>query len=156
MTEIVIDDRGVVVPCPTCGQKNRLLYERLSGSSRCGKCKGELGAPAEPVEIKSALEFDFVISKASIPVVVDYSAPWCGPCRMVAPELQKVAMRQAGRILVVKVNTEALPELGRRFGVQSIPMLAVFAQGREVSRSVGARPAEEIEVFIDQATHAHR
>jgi thioredoxin 2 len=74
---------------------------------------------------------------------------------MVAPELQKVAARQAGRVLVVKVNTEALPDLGQRFSVRSIPTLAVFAQGREVARTTGARPAPDIEAFIDQAIHAH-
>jgi thioredoxin 2 len=86
--------------------------------------------------------------------VVDYWAPWCGPCRMVAPELQKVAARQAGHLLVVKVNTDALPDLGQRFGIRSIPMMAVFVGGREVSRAVGARPANEIEAFVNQAVAA--
>ena len=75
---------------------------------------------------------------------------------MVAPELQKVAARQAGRFLVVKVNTEALPELGQRFNVRSIPTLAVFAQGREIARTAGARPAADIEAFVDQAIHVHK
>jgi thioredoxin 2 len=110
-----------------------------------------LTPPSEPVEIASSADFDRVITKASVPVVVDYWAPWCGPCRMVAPELQKVAARQAGRVLVVKVNTEALPDLGERFGIRSIPTLAVFAQGREVAKTAGARPAQDIEAFINQA-----
>ncbi len=97
----------------------------------------------------TSADFDRVIASASVPVVVDYWAPWCGPCRMVAPEIQKVAARRAGRVLVVKVNTEALPDLGERFGIRSIPMLAVFEQGREVARSAGARPAQDIEAFID-------
>ena len=75
---------------------------------------------------------------------------------MVAPELQKVAARQAGRVLVVKVNTDALPDLGERFAIRSIPTLAVFAEGREVARTAGARPAADIEAFIDQAIHAHK
>ena len=156
MANLELDDRGVIVACAGCGQKNRVLYERLSAPFRCGKCKRELSPPSEPVEIAGAADFDRVIANASVPVVVDYWAPWCGPCRMVAPELQKVAARQAGRFLVVKVNTEALPDLGQRFNVRSIPTLAVFAQGREVARTAGARPAADIETFIDQAIHAHK
>jgi len=156
MADLLLDDRGVILTCPNCEQRNRVLYERLSDPVRCGKCKRELSSPASPVEIVTAGDFDRLVANASIPVVVDYWAPWCGPCRMVAPELQKVAARRAGRILVVKVNTEALPDLGQRFNVRSIPMLAVFAQGREVARTVGARPASDIEAFIDQAIHAHR
>jgi thioredoxin 2 len=75
---------------------------------------------------------------------------------MVAPELKKVAARQAGRLLVVKVNTDALEDLGQRFGIRSIPTMAVFVQGREASRSAGARPAEQIEAFVDQALHSQR
>ena len=156
MAEQVLDDSGIIVACPHCGQKNRMRFDRLADPVRCGRCKQELKPIAEPVEIPSATQFDRVISTASLPVVVDYWAPWCGPCRMVAPELQKVAARQAGRVLVVKVNTEALPDVGQRFGIRSIPTLAVFAGGREVASSAGARPAQEIEAFIEQTLHAHR
>jgi thioredoxin 2 len=149
-----LDDRGVILACPQCGQKNRVAYERLSEPVRCGKCKTELTPPAEPVEIAQAADFDRVVAKASVPVVVDFWAPWCGPCRMVAPELKKVAARQAGRMLIVKVNTDAVGELGDRFGIRSIPTLAVFANGREVARTSGARPAADIEAFVDQAVHA--
>jgi thioredoxin 2 len=148
-----LDDRGIIVPCPSCGTKNRLAYERLGQTVRCAKCKHGLNAPGEPIEITSTAQFDRLVAHASIPVVVDYWAPWCGPCRMVAPELKKVAARQAGRALVVKVNTDQLSDLGERFGIRSIPTLAVFANGREVSRTAGARPAEDIEKFIEQAAH---
>jgi thioredoxin 2 len=151
MATTELDDRGVIVSCPNCRQKNRVLFERLSDPFRCGQCKRELSPPSEPIEIGSSTEFDRVVGSSSVPVVVDYWAPWCGPCRMVAPELQKVAARQAGRVLVVKVNTEALPALGERFAVRSIPTLAVFAQGREVARTAGARPAPDIEAFINQS-----
>ena len=83
------------------------------------------------------------------PVVVDFWAPWCGPCRMVAPELAKVARTHAGKYLVLKVNTDAIPELGERFRIRSIPTMAVFAGGQEVGRTAGARPAPDIEAFIE-------
>jgi len=96
-------------------------------------------------------EFESLVLKSDIPVLVDFWATWCGPCRMVAPELQKVAARQAGKVLVVKVNTDELQDLGQRFGIRSIPTLAVFAAGKEAARTAGARPAEDIERFIEQA-----
>ncbi|MCC7417886.1 MAG: thioredoxin [Acidobacteria bacterium] len=150
--DTALDDRGLIVTCDTCGQKNRMLYERLGHSVRCARCKAELSAPAAPIELASSADFDRLTGRASIPIVVDYWAPWCGPCRMVAPELEKVAKRHAGQWLVVKVNTDALADLGERFGIRSIPMLAVFSGGREVTRTVGARPAEDIERFVASAT----
>jgi thioredoxin 2 len=148
------DDRGVVVVCPSCSQSNRIRYERLAEPARCGKCGHVLAPPGEPVEIGTAADFDRLVSRASIPIVVDYWAPWCGPCRIVAPELEKVAARSVGRLFVVKVNTDALPELGERFQIRSIPTLAVFVEGREAARTSGARPAADIESFISQAADA--
>ena len=153
MSSTRLDDRGVIVSCGQCGQQNRLLYARLSDRVRCGKCKADLSAPASPIEVESSTHFDRLIGASPLPVVVDYWAPWCGPCRMVAPELQKVAARQAGRFLVVKVNTDVLGDLGERFGIRSIPTLAVFAGGREVARTAGARPASDIEAFVEQAVY---
>ena len=89
-----------------------------------------------------------------MPVVVDYWAPWCGPCRAVAPELEKVAERNAGRLLVVKVNTDQVPELGDRYSIRSIPTMAVFARGREIVRAAGARPASAIERLVNDALQA--
>ena len=149
-----LDPSGVIISCPNCGKKNRLAFARLGETLRCGQCKQELRAPAEPIEIPSAADFDRLVAQSPLPIVVDYWAPWCGPCRMVAPEIKKVAERQAGRFLVVKVNTEALPDLGARFGIRSIPTLAVFMEGKEVARTAGARPAPDIETFAEQALHA--
>jgi thioredoxin 2 len=151
VAHLEVDDRGVVASCGSCGQKNRVAYERLGDTVRCGRCKAELSASAAPLEVASAADFDRLIARASVPVVVDYWAPWCGPCRMVAPELAKVAARANGRFLVVKVNTDALNDLGERFGIRSIPTMAVFSGGREVKRTTGARPAADIEAFIAQA-----
>ena len=151
-----LDDRGVVTACPACSTMNRRLYHRLGDSLRCGQCKTELPPLASPVEVKRSADFDRLVAGASVPVAVDYWAPWCGPCRMVAPELEKVAGRQAGRLLIVKVNTDALSDLGERFGIRSIPTLAVFVDGREVARTAGARPAPEIEAFITQAVLSAR
>jgi len=156
MGSLELDDRGVVVACPSCGQKNRLAYEHLGESVRCGKCKTAIGSPNQPIEVTSTAAFDRLVAQSSLPVVVDYWAPWCGPCRMVAPEVQKVAARQAGQAVVVKVNTDQLADLGQRHNIRSIPTLAVFAGGREVTRTSGARPAEQIEALIGQAMHSSR
>ena len=138
--------------CGACGQKNRLVYDQIGTPVRCGKCKQEIAAPSVPADVESVADFDRLVERASIPIVVDYWAPWCGPCRMVAPELAKVAARNAGRWMVVKVNTDVLTELGQRYGIRSIPTMAVFAEGREISRTSGARPAVEIEDFVTHAT----
>ena len=151
MSAIAGDERGVIVECPTCHQKNRLAYSRLPEKTQCGKCKTELPNVTAPVEVSTAAEFDNLISSSAIPVVVDFWAPWCGPCRMVAPEIEKVASRTAGQLLVVKVNTDEVAGVGDRLGIRSIPTMAVFKSGREVARTSGARPAKDIEAFVANA-----
>ncbi len=148
MASLELDDRGILVSCPACGQKNRLAYDRLDVTVRCGKCKAALAGTSTPLDVVSTADFDQLIAHAAVPVVVDYWAPWCGPCRMVAPELAKVAARADGRFLVVKVNTDVLSDLGQRCGVRSIPTMAVFKGGREVTRTTGARHAADIEAFV--------
>jgi thioredoxin 2 len=149
-----LDDRGVLVSCGNCGQKNRVAFEKLNQTTRCGNCKQDINAGASPLEVQTTADFDTLVTRASVPVVVDYWAPWCGPCRMVAPELEKVAKRSAGRYLVVKVNTDVLDDLGSRHAIRSIPTLTVFSGGREVTRTSGARPAADIEAFIASAAAA--
>ena len=151
MSNLKLDQRGVLIPCPSCGKTNRVRYSSLGANTRCANCHVALPAPAEPVEVPDAATFDALISASALPVVVDFWAPWCGPCRMMAPELEKVAKGAAGQWLVVKVNTEAVPELGERFRIRSIPTLALFQGGREVNREAGARPAADIRAFV--STH---
>jgi thioredoxin 2 len=145
------DPRGVRVPCPSCGQVNRRAFAALDREARCAKCKASLPAPAAPVDLPSAEAFDALTQGSTLPVVVDFWAPWCGPCRMMAPELEKVAAAHAGRWIVAKVNTDELPELGARFAVQAIPTLLVFAGGRDVARRPGALPAAGIEQVVEAA-----
>jgi thioredoxin 2 len=151
MSAVSGDARGVIVACPSCGQMNRLAYARLPEKTQCGKCKAELPNVSSPVEVSTAAEFDGLVSSSAIPVVVDFWAPWCGPCRMVAPEIEKVASRKAGQLLVVKVNTDEVAGVGDRLGIRSIPTMAVFNGGREIGRTAGARPASDIEAFVADA-----
>ena len=148
MSNLKLDQRGVLIPCPSCGKTNRVRYASLGANTRCANCHVALSAPAAPVEVPDAAAFDALVSASRLPVVVDFWAPWCGPCRMMAPELDKVAKGAAGQWLVVKVNTEAVPELGERFRIQSIPTLALFQGGREVNRVAGARPEADIRAFV--------
>jgi thioredoxin 2 len=154
MGDYNLDLRGVIVACSHCGQRNRIAFERLGGAVRCPACKVEIHPPSAPVDVPAIDVFDAILQHSAIPVVVDYWAAWCGPCRMVAPELQKIALQNPGRFLVVKVDTEHLPELSARYHIQSIPMMAVFLRGHEKARAVGARPAREILAFINQALTA--
>jgi thioredoxin 2 len=151
MTASVADERGVIVECPSCHQKNRLGYSRLSEPTRCGRCKSELPRVSGPVEVTTAAEFDSLTSSSALPVVVDFWAPWCGPCKMVAPEIEKLAARRAGQWLIVKLNTDEVDGVGERLGIRSIPTMAVFSNGREIARTAGARPASDIEAFVTNA-----
>ncbi len=154
MSGLATDLRGVIEPCASCGTQNRLPYDRLGLPVRCGKCQAELPQPSVPAVVTDSAQFDVLVSLSSIPVLVDFWAAWCGPCRMVAPELERVAARQAGRLLVVKVDTEALPDLAQRLMIQSIPTLAVYHRGAIVGRQAGAMMADGIEAFVARSLDA--
>ena len=145
---MTLDLDGVRVACASCGATNRLRYASLARAAQCAKCHASLPFPSQPIEVADTAVFDAATSASGVPVVVDFWAAWCGPCRMVAPEVAKVAQRQAGRALVLKVDTDANPELSARFNIRSIPTIGVFAGGREVNRVSGARPASDIEALI--------
>src|SRR5205823_2702678 len=98
----------VILSCSNCGQKNRTPFERLGEPGVCGKCKSALQPPSTPIDVNSEAEFDRLAGLSAVPVVVDFWAPWCGPCRQVAPEVAKVAANARGRFLVAKVDTQAL------------------------------------------------
>jgi thioredoxin 2 len=146
MSTLQLDDRGLITTCPQCGQRNRVAFN--AREARCGKCQTALPSAAEPIEVPDEGAFDALIQHATRPVVIDFWAPWCGPCRAVAPELARVAASNAGRLVVAKVNTDDVPELGERFRIRSIPTMAVFDGGREVARTSGAMPAPQIEAFV--------
>ena len=145
------DHKGVIVQCPACGQQNRLAPATLGKPSRCGKCKTAVTAPAEPIEAPDSATFETLAASSGLPLIVDFWAPWCGPCRAVAPELQRVAREQQGRYLVVKVNTDQLTDVAARFRISSIPTLAIVYRGQELQRVAGVRPAREILAFAQSA-----
>jgi thioredoxin 2 len=145
------DDRGLLLACPECGQRNRLVYARLGQKFRCAQCHTELGSPGEPVEVKTESVFDALTAHSALPVLVEFWAPWCEPCKIVAPELEKVAADGAGQWLVAKANTEELSGLAQRLRVSAIPLLAVFKAGRELARQAGAMPASAIRRLVEQA-----
>ncbi|GAB1478555.1 thioredoxin TrxC [Paracoccaceae bacterium] len=132
--------------CATCGQMNRIPAARLAAAPKCGSC-GEPLADGRVMELDS-LSHDKALRGDELPVLVDYWAPWCGPCRMMAPEFAKAAKALAPTVRLAKLNTEDHPEIATRARIQGIPALILYHKGRERARLAGARPARDIEAFV--------
>jgi thioredoxin 2 len=135
------------VACPSCNITNRVAPERLRDRPTCGQCKRPL-LPAGPVELTRA-NFDRQVGVSDLPIVVDFWAPWCGPCRTMAPAFEETAARVAPGVRLAKLDTEAEPEIAGRFGIRSIPTLIAFRGGREVARQSGALGAPQLLRWIE-------
>lgn len=133
----------MIVQCPSCGAKNRIPSSRAADRPRCGQCKTSIALDA-PVVAGSGEELDEIVRGSPLPVVVDFWAPWCQPCRVVAPELEKLARAKSGAVLIVKVNTQDLPDVGARHDISGIPTFVRFDGGRESRRVSGAMPAAHL------------
>jgi thioredoxin 2 len=140
----------LIVVCPHCHSANRVPAERLSDGATCGKCKGTLFA-GEPLEL-DAIAFERHVGRSDLPLVVDFWAPWCGPCRSMAPAFAQAARTLEPRFRLAKVNTEAEQDLAARFGIRSIPTIAIFRNGKEVARQAGAMDAASIVRWVQANT----
>lgn len=141
-------DDVIETACSSCGTRNRIPRARLHDAPVCGRCKQPV-FPARPVVAGDA-DFADQVERSPIPVIVDFWAPWCGPCRMIAPALEQIARERAGRVKVVKVNVDENGAVAARYGARSIPLLVAFRGGREVDRVVGAQPKVALDRFVDR------
>jgi thioredoxin 2 len=143
----------VIRVCPSCGQKNRIPPSRLHQVGYCGVCKAELPPTNAPIDVDQQT-FDQIVKEVPVPVLVDFWAEWCAPCRMAAPEVKKLAEEMAGRALVLKVNTEKEPALAARYNIRAIPNFLVLRGGQVVSQQAGLADHRRMKTWLEQGSQA--
>lgn len=149
MSETTGSSRRATVPCASCGRLNRVDMARAADGPRCGHCGGAI-ALDRPLALGDA-EFARVVRDAEVPVLVDFYADWCGPCKMMAPVLDQLARDRVGEVLVAKLDTDRSPAASMQFGIRSIPTLIAFRGGKEVAREMGAVPRPRLDALVSAA-----